>query len=389
MGIWERLLGKKSFGTQAPPYLRQGGAFSFWPYPDRPAPRPEESLALAASVRRITDLYCEARLTAYVGDREEPNHPAVQLLEAPNPFYDGEQLSELVVWSLLTDGNAYLLVTDDRRIYWLDPSRVEPKTDDPRLLVTRYEYREAGAARSLRPDSILHLRRGCDPKNPAKGWSPVKTIASDIQLESACSEYGAAVVANMGVPSVAIAPKSGETLPPTPEQNAQLKLRWQSETAGRNRGNVVVMPFPVDIKELQLSPDKLNPGRLLEQATDRICAAIGIDPMVVGLPSSRQTYSNYEQALDAAVRQVVIPLQATVAKQLTRQLVVRTLGDRRAELGWDRSEVAALQDDAAMLRESAARIYQAGVATLNEARAIAGLPPIRGGDETRLPGAWR
>jgi phage portal protein BeeE len=129
-----------------------------------------------------------------------------------------------------------------------------------------------------------------------------------------------------------------------------------------------------------LSPDDLSVGGLMGQTVSRICAAIGVDPMCLGLPSESKTYSNYEQALEALVRQVVIPLQETVARQLTDQLVRRILRDDRTELVWDRSDVYVLQDDEAAKRDSAARLYQSGVATLNEARALIGLPPVRGGD---------
>lgn len=380
---WRRLIGLrgKTTGTQPPAWLRQGGAIASWPYPEREAVPPGASLVLTAAVRRIADLYREADLTAVRGDRPLPDHPALELLAAPNPYYDGSQLDELIVWGLITDGNAYLLWDEAaRRLWWLDPRKVEPKSDDPNVPLTRYEYRPGGEAVSIAPERMIHLRRGCDPGNPAKGSSPVRNLGSDLQLEKACAEFGAAVVGNMGVPSVAISPKQGEAVLPTPEQNRELKLRWQSETAGRNKGNVVVLPFPVDIERLMLSPDDLSVGGLMGQTVSRICAAIGVDPMCLGLPSESKTYSNYEQALEALVRQVVTPLQETVARQLTDQLVRRILRDDRTELVWDRSGVYVLQDDEAAKRDSAARLYQSGVATLNEARALIGLPPVRGGD---------
>ena len=370
------------FGSvRVAPYAGQSYAFTMSGAPTVP---PEGSLVASAAIRKLARLHLESPLLVRRPDGDPEDHPALDILANPNPWYDGDALWHAVIHSISVDGNAYLLKLrgPKKRIVglaWLDHRRTAPASDNDTPL-THYLFRVGGTAHRLIREDVIHLRVGLDVMNPAKGWSPLRNAGDDLALESATLGYATALVGNMGVPSVAISPKAGDIAEPTPEQNRLLKLRWQEETTGASRGKVVVLPFPVDIKEMTLSPDKLDLGQLRNVPVERICAALDVDPMVLGLPSANKTYSNLQAALEALLRMTVIPDQISLDRQMTIQLLRAEYAETDRAFDRDRSQIWVMQDDYAALSTRVVAQHMAGLTTINEARAELGLPPVERGD---------
>ena len=66
---------------------------------------------VASGIAFLSKLFAEAPLTveAMKGDKWEPldSHPLVDLIDSPNPWYDGSVLWMGTLLSLVIDGNAY------------------------------------------------------------------------------------------------------------------------------------------------------------------------------------------------------------------------------------------------------------------------------------------
>ena len=339
---------------------------------------------VAAGVSFLSRLFAEAPLTveAMKGDKWEPldSHPLVDLIDSPNPWYDGSVLWMGTLLSLVIDGNAYWLKIRNNAnevggLAYVSHTQVVPKTSDRTRLVTHYEYTplDGGTPIPITIDGIVHLRTGIDPAYPAKGFSALRAALREVVTDNEASNYSAAILANSGVPSVAIIPRGDAPDGLTPEKRDQLKYRWRMDTTGDARGNVVMMPFDVEIKELTITPEKLAIDKLRTVPVERICAAMGIDPMVIGLSSANKTYSNYKEALEAVVRLTVMPLKTIVAQQITKQVIKADYKEDTTRCAWDYSNVWVLQDDIGELWKTASTAYMAGVVTRADARNLLGL----------------
>jgi hypothetical protein len=117
-------------------------------------------------------------------------------------------------------------------------------------------------------------------------------------------------------------------------------------------------------------------------AVARICSAMGLSPMVLGLPDPGKTYSNYREAQRAAWINAVIPLHDLIADTLTERggLLERFDRSGRLELCWDYSNVEALAEDQKEQAQRATLLFEKGISTRNESRAMVGLPPVEDGD---------
>jgi HK97 family phage portal protein len=311
-------------------------------------------------------------------------HPLTDLLETPNPYYDASVLWMGTLLSWVVDGNAYWYVergggNQPVGLLYIPHYLIAPigtKTE----FRTGYTYRVDGDTLQLGLDEVIHFQNGLDPSNMRRGLSPLAAEFRSIVTDNEAQGYAAALLRNMGVPGVVISPKSADMDLP-PDQGRALKELWRGAVTGDNRGQPVVPSFPVEIQNPGFSPEQLALDKLAAISIPRICAAIGVDPMVLGLPSDTKTYSNLREAREGTYEQTLIPMQRTFDSQLARQIRNRLPGFLPGDvLGRDYDSVRALQDDMDKLFARQTRAVGGPWITVDEARSKIGLDPIPGGD---------
>jgi hypothetical protein len=120
---------------------------------------------------------------------------------------------------------------------------------------------------------------------------------------------------------------------------------------------------------------------MADLATARICGVLGWAPMSLKQPDTGKTYSNLVEANKASWRDAVIPFLDLVAGELTR--LVQTLPiacngmtaqpDESLCVRFDTSQIEELSVDRKALMDIATAGVNAGIFTVNEARATLGL----------------
>jgi HK97 family phage portal protein len=314
-------------------------------------------------------------------------HPLPALLDQPNPFYDGDALWAATAVSYCAHGNAYwLLIRDERRrlseIWWAPFWQVTPCWDDAGTeFITHYLYRVNGQEYRLPPEDVLHFRFGIDPQNQRLGLSRLRAVLREVVTDNEAATYMAAILRNMAIPTVIITPTDAvTTVGNTTAQS--LEKQYQEKFSGENRGKPLIPARPVRVERLSLSPEELVLDRVRQFPEARICGALRIPALVVGLNVGDQTrtYANYSQARKAAYEDCLMPLGRRLARAVARQLL-HELGDpNRERLAWDYSEVAALRDDLTEVFKRNNLAIAGGWMTPNEARRRANLDPLPNAD---------
>lgn len=316
------------------------------------------------------------------GDIWDADHPLCQLWNKPNTAYSGSALASGVVLSLLCDGNAYLQKVRGRagglaapvELYWLPHWRIEPVADrGSNRLVDRYEMAMPdGSKQRYAVEDMIHLRYGLDPENTRKGMAPLKPILREIASDNEATTFVAAILGNMGIPGVVISTRDPST--DIPEDEAErLKELFRRRTTGDERGRPVVIPAPIQLDTIGMSPNDLALTDLIDQSISRILASMGLSAMAVGLPDTQRTYSNYGQALASAWDNAVTPLMAMVAQGVEHQLLPEYGPPNRLRVAFDLSDVKALQEDWLQRDTRARQNYVSGIWKRAEARAATGM----------------
>lgn len=309
--------------------------------------------------------------------REVPFHGMLDLIDEPNPYYDGRTLIKSTAADLAVDGNAYWWKISSAagrpaQLWWIPHMLIEPRWSDrdDTVYIDHYDYKPGnGNTYPLKPEEVIHFRDGIDAENTRKGRSPLKAVMREIYTDEEAARYTAALLGNMGVAGTIITPVGDRTVP---EPAADLaKQRFDETTKGSKRGSTIVFGQAVDIKQFGFSPEQLNLRELRRIPEERISAVFGTPAIVAGLGAGldRSTFANYAEAREAGYEECIIPLQGIIAATLRRQLLSAYLDDLRGyEVYFDLSDVRILQEDANALSTRTIAEVAGGIAMVSEGR---------------------
>lgn len=322
-------------------------------------------------------------------------HPMVSLLYDPtpnSPAYDFYSLWGGALLSCLLDGNGYWLKARDStgvaELWWAPHTLITPFRPDPRKPEYKYLYRATlpGSGRVveqvLEPPDVVHFKHGPpDPANDLKACAPHRRCLKEVCSDNEVAAYIAAILFNRGIPGIVAVYQGPGTL--TQSQADNVKGVFKRSWTGENRGETAVIDGAFKLEAPAFNPDQLKVNEISRIPEARICAALGVAPMVVGLNvgDDQRTYSNLAQAERQTWRRLRA-VQGRMAESLYRQLLPDFEGDRRGlRVGWSYAEVEALQED----RESASRRaiseYRGGLRRRGEGRQLIGLPPAEDGSD--------
>jgi HK97 family phage portal protein len=321
---------------------------------------------------------------------EEVDHPLTELMNDPNPYWTRSQLMGATLLSLNVRGNAYWLKKrgaygEVTELWWMPHWMIFPVWDnDGSTFISKYKYVVNGKSIFYSVDDIVHIPSGViNPANIRESIGPFSGCLREICAENEAGTFEAAALRNRGVPGVIISPKSDTGWDMTDTQQQALTTMYQNTFTGDGQARAWVMNSPLQVDIPAYKPNDMSLKDIRATAVTRICGAVGIDPMVISLPSDQKTYSNFKEALSAAWEHNILPTQKRIAEAIDKQLAPDFDSDyKKKRFYWNNTGVSALSENESDLFK---RLSQGtgGSAFLspNDARAQLGMDDIEGGDE--------
>lgn len=325
-------------------------------------------------------------------------HPLYEIVKRPNPVFSWQETLGGIVSDFKIDGNAYLLKARDRNgrgnvaeLWWLPNRQVVVKTNpDPSAPhpVEKYEVTFGSVKRDYEPQDIVHFRDMPDPENPVVGLGRVKRQLRAVAGVNAGDTLTAAALRNAHT-GIVLVPKEplGEVIQGSHEETVQhAEMRaLRNSLGGENYGGVRAASLPMEYVRYGYTPEELMLDKILDRPEAFITAAMGLNSLVLGLPSSRdtRTYSNLAEARRQAWEDGIVPTLGNLADGMQSQLLYATdaSGVQYAEFGdgpglecwFDTDDVPALQDDAEAKTTRVVMVYNAGLAPKSWAREALGI----------------
>ena len=332
------------------------------------------------AVRLISEAAASVPLLLMDGDREIDAHPLLDLLARPHPRAAKADFLEALCGHLLVAGNAYVEAVAVegavRELHVLRPDRVRivPGADG---WPEAFDYTLEGRTLRIPQESIvpgadvppvLHLAL-FNPLDDLYGFAPLEAAAQALDLHNAAGAWNKALLDNAARPSGALV--YGGTGSLSEEQFARLREELEASFQGAaNAGRPLLLEGGLDWKPLGLSPKDMDFAAAREAAAREIALALGVPPMLLGIPGDN-TYANYAEANRVLWRQSVLPLVKRVAGALSAWLAP-AFGSGLA-LVPDLDQVEAL---AAERSELWSRVNAADFLTDAEKRAAVGYGPV-------------
>ena len=329
-----------------------------------------------------------APLVAYTGQRDEPArvadvHPLAQLLTKPNNFQSWFEYMETLITYLDLDGNVFVYKARAglgrgpvQALYPLRPDRVRPVPKDRRLLGFVYEP-TPGQVETFLADEIIHVRlpNPLDPfEGMGRGASPLTAAAQAVDVDNSATSFLKQFFDNAVVPFGLL--KTKQALVDTEVQRIRERLRAQY--GGANQwGDVMILDADAEYQRLGLSMQEMTFGDLDARDEARICAVLGVPPIVAGIKVGldKATYANYESARKSFWEDTLIPNVYRRFEDAFNSALVADFGPG-LWVAYDYSNVPALREDALKKWEMAVRAFLGGLATRNEARALVALDQV-------------
>lgn len=324
-----------------------------------------EAKALAASELpfglMVEDEWIEVDPAAESG---APLRQLMSLLQRPARGWDGKRLVREIIEAMDYDGNCLLWKQRDgmdaaggsvaalRLLPWssvqIQPSglhgHIQGLTGDA-AEIEEYWYTGGGQVAKIPPEDVVHLRRGTSTVDHRVGESAFAAVAAEVFADDEGSRWTASAMRNGLQIGVLVSPDDEEDS--RPEEIKQIAAEFNSGAGGENRNTAMVMGRKMKVERMSTTPREFQFREVRTIPEERISAVDGVPAIVAGLGAGlqRSTFSNYEEARRAFYQSTVQPMLASIAAQLTEQLVPEFAEDEGLRIAFDPRDVAALNED--------------------------------------------
>jgi len=313
------------------------------------------------------------------------DHPVIKLMAQPDPMIMGSLFWSWVIQDYKLFGNTYLRkIRSTTRgvvtaLQFLPQDMVRPVGNGTNPL-THYVYTTDGRSFDIPVSDIIHIRYNRDPSDIRLGRSPVMAVLREIATDNTASSTAYGLLANGAMPSLIVGPDAkDQTVDISMDDARQVKRQLHEDLTGDGSGGIVVMTGAYKMDRVSLTPSELALDSVRRVPEERICSALGINPMVLGLGAGleRSTYNNYERAQQAAWEDGMVPLLRVLADAITADLLPEYPETKEGDyVQYDLEQVRALADDLAAEADRAEKLYKAGIIDRAEAKRIAGLEAV-------------
>lgn len=307
------------------------------------------------------------------------SHPLLDLLDKPNPFTTSSQFFYNTESHLELAGDTFYLLdkpTNPTQMFILQPDKVTvvPGDETDGYLIKQYEYKDQidGKTKTVtyEPELIIQ-QKNPNPSNPYRGKSVVEAAALTIDTENLTRLFLKQFFENGAVSSFALA--SDQRI--TEEQVTRIEAQIRRKYAGvKNAFKALILGGGLKPVNIQQTGQQMQ---LLEMQTairDEIMAMFKNTKASLGIVEDVNR-SNAEATLLGWKQSVIKPKMMRIVDTLNEFLVpkfgnnlILTFKDPVPE-----NKV----DDIEMLQKLVSGA-QTQIMTVNEARAIIGLDPLKG-----------
>lgn len=337
--------------------------------------------AIYSAVSLIADTIATLPLDAYIridGERRafrpRPawiNRPDVDLV-SKEPFYNA------VIVSMLLDGNAFVRVYRDTQgrvlnLVVLNPTDVEVVRNG----IGRVMYRVQSHDELLSSEQVLHIIDMLKPGH-LRGVSRVEALKENFGLAIALESFAARYF-GQGVTMAGHIEFPGNL---APEQAKDLSDAFSSRHGGfRKSGKVGVLTGGAKFVSDQVDNNAAQFIDSRRMAVEDVARAFNIPPMFLGLPGTN-TYSSAEQNAIQFVTHTLRP----IIQKLEGAFSTLLSSEQGGENAFVKFSIdGLLRGDANSRFAAYSNGLQSGWLKVNDVRRLEDLPPVEGGEISRVP----
>lgn len=216
----------------------------------------------------------------------------------------------------------------------------------------------------------VHFRNGINPTDYLVGYPVWDNLNYHAQADINASVYTKAIIDAPAPSALLIAKKNID------QSFADRVSRMiNSMTSQGNAGKAQVLTGEYDFHTMGYTPKDLYIKELIAYTESRICALMGISPIVLGLSSGENpTYSNFESARKITTENLLVPMWNIIATSIYEQ-TPEIYYESNYRLRFKTEDIQALQGDLNLETERIVKMYDSGIIDRFTALSMTGFNP--------------
>jgi len=357
----------------------------------------EKNAVVSACIRTIVDLIGPVRIELYAGEdgaeKTQPKNPGQLVLDTPRVGWSAARLRKMTVAHYVAYGNAFWVLERGGKvreigdpmsgqglptgIYPLHPERLMYVYLDANTLEPfQYSWTDrVGRRHESSWKDVVHFRDLTLDADMIFGFPRAAAALLDIVTDGEASEYVRQIMGNNGAPGLLISVKGVKT----EAQARSADERWNELQVKRGmRGNTRFMPDVEAVHVIGFNLRDLEFPDLRGIAREDICAALGVDPRMVGVASAKGNEAGlsgvqYAESRRRLYLQTGAPLMVDIESELDLnfcpefgKVQARFSPDDLSEITEDNEETSLRMD----------REWQSGMRSREEARKVVKLTEV-------------
>lgn len=333
-----------------------------------------------AAINAISSSVAKVPIRLYRGERngtktEVIDHQILRVLKKPNPHQTFNDLRVFTQMNLELFGVAYWYLArgeitgQPKEIYPLNSSEVTTRTNAAGDLIG-YSVSRWGYHATIPLDEIIAFRQ-VSPSSIYEGESAAKACARSVKADENTLKYVESFFENSARPDFILS-----VMGISEENSSKLEQRWRNKHGGVAKSNKpAIIDGEIKLEKLTASIKDLDITEQSRERRDRILAAYGVPKAVLGMVDDVNRASMEGSKLAFSEFVVDTRLQEFVEK-LTAFLLPKYASSENLFFVADEHIP---RDSELMIREIESGI-NSGYMTINEARDVRGLDPVKNGD---------
>lgn len=229
-----------------------------------------------------------------------------------------------------------------------------------------------GVLSSVPARDVLHIRLHT-PRHPLRGESPILASAQNLAAGNAALEQQVAFFANQSRPSIVLSTDKDLK----PDQVKQIRAAWNEQTLGANSGGTPMLSGGLKPYPITTSAQEAQLAETLKMSDQAVAEVYRIPMQVLGIGET--PYASTEMLMSAWKSQGLGFALNHIEEALGRLFRLRGGALEYVEFDTNALLRSSFKERIEALSNGTRRLF-----TINEARALEGLPAVDGGDEIRV-----
>ena len=291
-------------------------------------------------------------------------------LQKPNPFWCWGDIIEVIIQELLLSGSGYMTLETNKGVLesWVLPSPSNMEVvPDAKKFIAGFLYNKKIA---YKPNEVCMFRNPT-LNNAFYGLPAVKPLIDTLKLEGSSIDELYSFYTDSTILSGVL---QSETFV-SPEQTGELREQFNAlyKKGGSGHRGVAVLPYKMAYSPIQANPKDSLLLDSINVSAQRVMRVFKVNALVLGGENTSTTHPM--ELMKVVYNTAVRPYLYRIQDQLT--LFLRnTFKDDTLFFKFDFDRVVELDTSLDIKASSAKTLYTTGVASLNEARDLVGLPKL-------------